>query len=46
MSKADEAARQKVIVQIFCGDATGFVVEIDEHIPAEDNVETLSLIHI
>ncbi len=39
MPETDEAARQEVIVQIFRRHAAGFVVKVDQYIPAKDYIE-------
>ncbi len=40
MSETDETAWKKTVVQVFSGDTPRFVAEVDEHIPAKDNVES------
>src|SRR3954470_17246270 len=40
MPKTDEAAGQEIVIQVFRRNATGLIVEVDQYVPAKDDVET------
>src|SRR6201999_3576156 len=39
MAQANVSTPPEAIIEVFCGNPAGRVVEIDQHIPAEDDVE-------